>query len=681
MDLSSAEAILGTTLGNQGRTAEGLEHLQKALAVQEREASAQPDNTDFALATARVHNSIANATIATSDRATALKHRQAAASLYRTLVHDHPGRALFLSSLVTQLVVVGDAQSASADRAGAMSTYREAVQNADRLGAGGQPTDEEWTVKADAHAGLARGANALNRTDESIAEDRLAIADYSRVTAGTAVAKSVRHAISLVWSNLSASYSGRADNQSALEASLQAVRYAEADDADAPNSYFAGRYLWNTLVTLRNCYLSLGDFSRATDTARRGVDIAEKLTALQPGELNRIGLLSFSYTNLGSVLRSAGRRDESLANYRRAAAVLDPKPIENLDTAPVKREWADHYLFAARGMVLWGEPGEALPICRRMIPVLEALHGAEPKNEAYRAELAAAYRAAESALIDSGSLTEGLQTSQKILQIENANPRHDADFWLEQGITQAKIGSLQARTGDAAAAMASWHGALDLFEKGRASAAQIHSEHADDRTALSDLALAESYLAFLQEVLGDRGEARRRIQDAIAHQSGLADSESSKESWARQLRDYRAQGARLESSAHNSQDVARGWEQYAGQLAEIAYPLPARMEAAQKAVDMARQFADPRPAAQLELADAFAQLGNSQFETARFAPAAEYRDALHSAEQSYAEARRILTALGQSGALPESSRATLGDAVNSLAIIAAKLAVPTLANR
>ena len=39
-------------------------------------------------------------------------------------------------------------------------------------------------------------------------------------------------------------------------------------------------------------------------------------------------------------------------------------------------------------------------------------------------------------------------------------------------------------------------------------------------------------------------------------------------------------------------DLARGWAQYAGQLAEIAYPLPARMEAARKAVDLARQGAD-----------------------------------------------------------------------------------------
>jgi tetratricopeptide (TPR) repeat protein len=568
-----------------------------------------------------------------------------------------------------------------------MDTYREAVKSADRVGAGGQPTDEEWTVKASAHASLARGAFALNRIDESIAEDRIAIADYLRVSPGNAESKAARYLLSLVWSHLSTSYSGRSDYRSAVDASLKAVSYAEDYYADAPNSYAAARSLWGDVQALRNCYMSLGDFGRAVDTARRGVDIAEKLTALQPGDFNRISLLSFSYTNLGSVLRSAGRREESLASYRRAAAVLDAKPIENLDTGPVKRDWADRYLFAARGLVLCGEPREALPVCRRVIPVLESLHRADPNNEAYRAELATGYRAAESALIDSGMLAEALQTSQKILEVESANPRPDAPFWLNQGLTQAKIGSLQARGGDAAAAQASWRVALGLFEKGRANAGKIHSEHGDDRTALAYLALAESRLAFIQEVLGDRGEARRLIKDAIAHQSALADSDSSKELWARQLRDYRAEGARLESfvsgaqTAHGPLDLARGWEQYAGQLAEIAYPLPARIEAAQKAVDLARQAADPQPASQLVLAEAFAQLGYSQFESARFTPGAEYSNALRGAEQSYAEARRILTALQQAGTLPEASRSTLSDAANFLATIAARLTETTVANR
>ena len=673
LDMSTAESLLGTVLINQGQNAEGMQHLQKALAVQEEEASAHPENTDFALAAARVHNQVAALSAAASDRAAALKHRQAAATLYRTLAHDHPGRALFAMSLAAELTAVGDAQLTGGDRAGAMDTYREAAKCADRLGSGGQPTDEEWTVRADAHASLARGASALNRIDESIAEDRIAIADYLRVSPGNATGKAARRTLSNAWSHLSSSYTARSDYRAAVDASLKALPYAEADYEDAPNSFGAGRYLWNALLTVRNCYISLGDFGHAVDIARRGVDIAEKLTALQPGDYNRIALVSLSYTNLGSALRSAGRREESLANYRRTATVLDGKPIESLDTGPVKRDWADHYLYAARGLVLWGEPRDAVAVCRRVIPVLESLHRADPKNEAYRAELVSAYRAAESAFIDSGMVGDALQTSQKILEVENANPRHDAAFWLSQGLTQAKIGSLQSRDGDAAAAQASWRTALSLFETGRANAAKIYSEHADDRTALALLALAESRLALVQELLGDHGEARRRIKGAIAHQSALADSDSSKQSWARQLRDFRAEAVRLESLNGSTQDLARGWTQYASQLAEIAHPLPARIEAARKAVELARQGGDS-----IELAEAYAQLGSSQLESARFTQGSEN---LHGAEQSYTEARRILAALEQSGKLPEGSRSVLGDAINWLATIAARLAETVASNK
>jgi hypothetical protein len=314
-----------------------------------------------------------------------------------------------------------------------------------------------------------------------------------------------------------------------------------------------------------------------------------------------------------------------------------------------------------------------LVVCRRVIPVLESLHRADPNNEAYRAAVVSIYRVAESAYIDSGMVGEALQTSQKILEEENANPRRDATFWLSQGLTQAKIGSLQARNGDPVAAESSWRAALSLFESARASAAKTYSEHADDRTALALLALAEGRLALMEELLGDRGEARRRIKDAIAHQSALADSDSSKQSWARQLREFRAGGVRLESLNGSPQDLARGWEQYASQLAEIAYPLPARIEAARKAVELARQGGDS-----LEIADAFAQLGSAQLEAARVMQGSE---TLQGAEQSYAEARRILTAREQSGTLPEASRSTLGDAVNSLAIIAARLAETVASNK
>jgi hypothetical protein len=71
----------------------------------------------------------------------------------------------------------------------------------------------------------------------------------------------------------------------------------------------------------------------------------------------------------------------------------------------------------------------------------------------------------------------------------------------------------------------------------------------------------------------------------------------------------------------------------------------------------------------------------SQFETARFTQGAEYNNALHGPEQSFAEARRILTPLKQAGTLPETGRSTFGDAVNFLATIAAKLAETTVANR
>jgi tetratricopeptide (TPR) repeat protein len=680
LDLSSAESLLGTILVVEGQITEGMQHFQKALAIQEEEAAAHPENTDFALAAARLHNAIAAmTTVASRDRAGALKHRQAAAALYRTLVQDHPGRAVFALSLAAELTAVGDAQLGSGDRTGAVGTYREGVKAAERLGTGGQPTDEEWTVKGDAHAGLARGATAVNLTAEAIAEDRAAIACYMRVSAGSATAKAVRRLLSSAWAHLSADYSARADYKSAVEATLKALPYAEADYAEAPSSPVAARYLWNTLATLRNNYGSLGDTGRAVDTARRGVEITDKLVALQPGDYDRIALASLSYASLGSALRSAGKREESLASYRQSAAALDAKPMEKLETAPLRRDWSDSYLNAIRGFTLWGEPQEALPASRRVIPVMEAVHKAEPNNEAYRAALVTAYRAVETALLDSGAVEEGLGIARKILETENANPRRDATLWLNLGLTEARIGSLEARSGDAVGAREAWRGALNWFEKGRLDATKAYAEHGEDRTSLERVALAEQRLGLMHEVLGDPTEALRRLREAIAHLAALVDSDSSNQSWARLLRGVRAMAARLESlggqTAPSSDEVARGWKEHAGVLGLIEYPFPQRIEAAQRAVDLARQ------GSQVDLADALGQLGHFQYQSAVFAPAAERTNVLHTSEKSYREAQRILTALDKTASLPEESRTVLGDAVNFLATIAAKLGETNAGNQ
>ena len=700
LELSKAESLLGAALMNSGQTAEGMEQLRKALAVQEEQAAAHPENPDFAVAAAHLHIQMGALAGQMSDRPAILTHRQAAASLYRTLVRDHPGRALFARELAGQLVLVGDAQLAAGDRAAAVNSYREAVGDAERLGATGRLADEDWTARADAHAGAARGASAMNRTDESIAEDRLAIGDYLRVSPGNAKSDTAQRTLSSTWSHLSDSYASKGDYRAAIDAALKTLPYAESAYAADPRDFVAVRYLWSALYSLRASYTNVGDFGHAVETARRNVDIAEKAMALRPGDLNRTAMLALSYTTLGSALRSAGRREESLAGYRRTAAVLDGFPIEKMDSGPVKRQWVDYYLAVIRGLVLWEEPQEALPLCHRVLPLLEALHRADPRNEAYRFELVAGYRVAEAAYVNSGMLQEGLETAQKILQAEAANPKQDAPYWLNQGLTQAKIGSLETRAGKPEATKASWNKAVDLFEKSRAEAAKIHSENGGDRTALQNLANAEERIAFLQELLGHREESLRWIKEAIAHQAALADSESGRVGWARQLRGYRAEAVRIEwliageqgdyrsilpreesAAAQVRQELARGWEEYANRLNDIAYAYAARLEAARTAVDLGKQAADSRPAAQVDLAEGLGQLGHFQLASARFTEGDAKANSLHAAEQSFTEASRILTNLQQAGTLPEAARSTLSDAGNSLVMVAAKLSELNVANR
>src|ERR1035438_1462733 len=91
-DLSLARRGLGIVLERAGQNAEALDYYQKALAVQEAEAAQYPENAEFAAMAARFHSEIASSLTQVQGAQTALSHRQAAVSIYRRLVREHPDR-------------------------------------------------------------------------------------------------------------------------------------------------------------------------------------------------------------------------------------------------------------------------------------------------------------------------------------------------------------------------------------------------------------------------------------------------------------------------------------------------------------------------------------------------------------------------------------------------------------
>ncbi len=693
LDLSMMQSGLAFTLYLAGQNAEAIDYMQRALTVQEQQAAEHPENPDFRFQAAVFHYQIGEfAAIGLKDNAGGLKHQRTAESLYRELVRQYPDKRPFVRALAGQLTAVGDTAMAAGDKPAAMEAYREALLDAEGLCAIKDPTDEEWTVRAEAHAGLGRGSDAMGHVDEAIAENRSAIADYQRVIARNPKSVSVQRKLSKSWTDLSGLYGGRSDWKAAVDASLHALPLVEAEYAAAPGDLLATRYLWDVLFRLRNWYTSLGEYDRGIEAAHRCVEIAEKSAALNPGDFRPVGLVGASHVNLGYTWRNAGRRDESLASFRRAAAVLDESPLEKMDSGEMRMHQADSYLFVIRGLRTWEEYAEALPMCRRVLAVLEALQQSEPNNQAYRAELLTAYTAAANAFADNRNYGEALEAERKAMDLETANPLKNAAFWNGQGNRQARIAGMQARTGQDQAALASWREALDLFERSRTEAARVRALHSGDRRSLTDLVTAGQSMAFVLEMLGSRKEALRCLKDAIADQANLADTEPGDPANAQRLREVRGDAVRIEwliageqgdyksllsagdaSPALVRAELALGWRRQAAQMSAFLCPMPPRVVASRKAVELDRQTADSEVSSRVDLALDLGQMGWVQLILARHTTGSEREKALHEAREAFVEERGILSSLKQAGTLPAANRADLVTANSRLATVDAKL--------
>jgi tetratricopeptide (TPR) repeat protein len=698
MDLSVTHQGLGSVLASAGQGAEALDYYQKALAVQEAEAARYPENAEFAAMAAQIHGEITRHDLGVwwgsflSPQA-ALGHWRAAESLYRRLVQEYPDRKEYARALSQSVRSLAAAVGEAGDRNAAMGYYREALQLAEKLCVGAAVSEEDWMARANAHRGLASGSNATGRGPEAIAEDQLAIADYEKVVARNPKNKPAQEGLSASWSALSSRYAGRRDYRQAVDASLKALPFREAEyAAEGPGDARAEQPLWDLLHQLAGNYASLGEYDRGIEAGRRPVEISTKLAAAQPASTTAAWGVAAANINLGTLYRGAGRRDESIASFRGAWAALDKLPMERFDTPVLRVQWANVYGAVIEGLTRSGDFDGLVALCRRAMAVLEPAYQAEPGNQPYRGQLVKAYDHAQSVFLHSGQVGEALEMAQKAAPLDALAPVKNASFWSEQAYRYAQIGSFHQRLGQSGEAQASWGTALDDFKRSTEEAAKVLAANASNAATLDELRHAEHGLTVVTELTGNREEALRCAKEALADATARSEADPKNASLSGNLRasrqiavrlqwlvsgekgDYRSLFGREATPGQIRADLAAGWVQWAGYLEKMESPLPARVEAARTAADQYPQLAGSTPGGQANRANMIGRLGQTLLLQSGFASGADKAGELREAAQVLTEARDILAGLDHAGTLPASYRPILAAFGDDLATVNAKLA-------
>lgn len=197
-------------------------------------------------------------------------------------------------------------------------------------------------------------------------------------------------------------------------------------------------------------------------------------------------------------------------------------------------------------------------------------------------------------------------------------------------------------------------------------------------SALETLTLAERGAAFVMEALGDLGQALvlrestyKRMIAANRDRATASRADAVRGLWivAGDRGNYRSL-----FEANPGQDdilnaLAAGWRNHAEAMETFGGPIPSRLEAVGKALELNRRLAvaNPSPANRLSLALSLGLEGNAFRAAARFSDEREWILAYQHGRGAYAEASGILTSLKQSGQLSIAGDASLIALTSNLA--------------
>jgi serine/threonine protein kinase len=630
LDLGGALIALSEVLHKNGQIAEALEDVAAARAIQEEESVAHPDNVDFPRQAASYYRLAAKYKTDLKDFPGAVAQYRQAEAIDRKLVARYPARYEIAEALRLDVDSVGDSYLAAGDKNAALGAYRDAFAIA-RTAASGAANEESMRGLADARRGLAQVFAGLSRLEEAIAEQREVVAIRERQLAAKRENVDRQRALSFSYKELSMLYERRGDFKGAVAASEKALALVEANYAAHPNNQTARGERWNVLFHLLSQYPAVGEYDRAVAAGRQMVEMAEVSPNLGP--FWRDQFLAQSLRDYGLVLFRCGRREESIATFRRAISLLDRHPIETEPSLVYRAKTADNYLYLVDFLITSRQEEESAAIARRVAAAFETTVHENPANTLARDTLLRAYRGGATALVGMGDLAGALDFEQKVLQREPA-PASPVDFY-NRAVRLARIGSIQAHLGQAEKGKGTWREALAILQRVANDSYRQWSAGRQNVEALETAENATVRAAWIQEELGEPRQALRLLDEALGQQ-GLG-SES-----------VRAGAARLRSIvdvANPTQDrmmrmLADGWRLRAAAVDLFG---ESQVKAALRSVDLGRQLkaASDSEENRLTLAQCLITAGDALRASARISRGEESTSAYRRSRDFYVQAQEL----------------------------------------
>lgn len=367
--------------------------------------------------------------------------------------------------------VRGEAYGANlGDRAGAMESYRKALQIREALVAAAPRDVQSRRDLAAIHRKLGNELLETNEATRGLEDLRKSLALYSSVATEQPNDAESRRGLATIYNDIGLALEERGDMAAALKHQRKATALREELASADPRSAQARRDLSVSYVnTGRALYLS-GNVNAAIAINGKAIELRSQLLTEDATNADYRRLLAIGYQNDGDYRASSGDINGALASFGRKIA-LDQQSLA-ADPANVQAQ-SDYAYSSERIGVLLSQLGnypDALPHLRDNLGTREKIAAQDPQSvdERYKIVLAHGELAVAQANVRDSS--GALEQSAKAIALLRQLPVDPANMYLRglEGQAYDWLGRTQVELADSAGAAQSkerWRAAREMFQR------------------------------------------------------------------------------------------------------------------------------------------------------------------------------------------------------------------------
>ena len=521
----------GTYLQERATLADILPFFERALAIFDRLAKADPGNADWQRELSISQTKVGEVLVAQGKLPAALDSYQASLAIFDRLAKADPGNADRQHDLSVTQIEIGDVLLAQGKLPAALDSYQASLAIDDRLAKAdlenaGWQRDLSVTQIKIGDVLLAQGKlpAALDSYQASLAiSGRLAKADPENADPQRDL--SAFHArignVLVAQGNLPAALHS-------YQASLAiGDRLAKADPGNAD----CQRELSAFQTKIGDVLLAQGKLPAALDSYRASLAISGRLAKADPKNSDWQYALSASHVRIGDVLVAQGNLPAALHSYQASLAIGDRLAKADPGNADWQRDLSVSHSKIGDVLFAQGTLPAALDSYQASFAISDRLAEADPGNADWQRDLSLFHGKVGNVLVAQGNLPAALGCYQASLAISDRLAKADpgnARWQRDLSVSQIKIGDVLVAQGNLPAALHSYQASLAIGDR----LAKADPGNADWQR---DLSVSHGNIGDVLFAQGTLPAALDSYQASFAISDRLAEADPGNAGWQRDL--------------------------------------------------------------------------------------------------------------------------------------------------